>query len=47
MTFLARLRSGLARSSGRIARNIAPTRKAFNPAIGRIKTERILILQKD
>ena len=27
-------------------RKIAPTRKAFNPRIGRIKTERILILQK-
>lgn len=35
------------REVSRIARNIAPTRKAFNPAIGRIKTERILILQKD
>ena len=30
----------------RIKRTIAPTRKAFNPKIGRIKTEHILILQK-
>lgn len=30
----------------RINRTIAPTRKAFNPAMGRIKTENILILRK-
>ena len=30
----------------RIKRTIAPTKKAFNPKIGRIKTESILILQK-
>lgn len=30
----------------RIRRTIEPTRKAFNPKIGRIKTENILILQK-
>ena len=30
----------------RINRMIAPTRKAFNPRIGKIKTENILILQK-
>ena len=30
----------------RIKRSIAPTKKAFNPKIGRIKTESILILQK-
>ena len=30
----------------RIGRTIAPTRKAFNPRIGGIKTENILILQK-
>ena len=30
----------------RIERPIAPTRKAFNPKIGKIKTENILILQK-
>ena len=30
----------------RINRTIAPTRKAFNPRIGKIKTENILILQK-
>ena len=30
----------------RINRTIAPTRKAFNPRIGKIKTEKILILQK-
>ena len=30
----------------RIKRTIAPTKKAFNPKIGRIKTETILILQK-
>ena len=34
------------REAGRITRTIAPTRKAFNPSIGRIKTENILILQK-
>ena len=31
---------------GRKERTIAPTRKAFNPTIGRIKTENILILQR-
>ena len=31
---------------GRMERTIAPTRKAFNPTIGRIKTENILILQR-
>ena len=30
----------------RINRTIAPTRKAFNPKIGKIRTENILILQK-
>ena len=30
----------------RIPRTIAPTRKAFNPSLGNIKTENILILQK-
>ena len=30
----------------RINRMIAPTRKAFNPRIGKIRTEKILILQK-
>ena len=30
----------------RINRTIAPTRKTFNPRIGKIKTEKILILQK-
>ena len=34
------------REIARIKRTIAPTRKAFNPRIGRIKTENILILQK-
>ena len=34
------------REVARIKRTIAPTRKAFNPRIGRIKTENILILQK-
>lgn len=34
------------REVSRIKRNLAPTRKAFNPKIGRIKTEKILILQK-
>lgn len=34
------------REAARIARTIAPTRKSFNPRIGRIKTENILILQK-
>ena len=29
-----------------VERTIAPTRKAFNPKMGRIKTEKILILQK-
>ncbi len=30
----------------RISRTIAPTRKSFNPSIGKIKAENILILQK-
>ena len=34
------------REVARISRTIAPTRKAFNPRIGSIKTENILILQK-
>ena len=34
------------REVARIQRAIAPTRKAFNPKIGRIKSEKILILQK-
>ena len=34
------------REAARIGRTIAPTRKAFNPRMGRIKTENILILQK-
>ena len=34
------------REVARIVRNIAPTRKAFNPSIGRIKTEHILILKR-
>ena len=34
------------REVARIKRTIAATRKAFNPKIGRIKTENILILQK-
>ena len=34
------------REAARINRTIAPTRKAFNPTMGRIKTENILILQK-
>ena len=34
------------RETSRIVRNIPSTRKAFNPSIGRIKTENILILQK-
>ena len=34
------------REVARIKRKIAPTRKAFNPKMGRIKTENILILQK-
>lgn len=34
------------REVARISRNIAATRKAFNPKIGKIKTENILILQK-
>lgn len=34
------------REVARIERTIAPSRKAFNPRIGRIKTENILILQK-
>ena len=45
------LLANVASSSGfrelkRINRTIAPTRKAFNPKIGKIKTENILILQK-
>ncbi len=35
------------REAARFVRNIAPTRKAFNPSIGRIKTEHILILRLD
>ena len=34
------------REAKRIDRKIAPTRKSFNPRIGKISTERILILQK-
>ena len=34
------------REVARINRTIAPTRKTFNPKIGKIKTENILILQK-
>ena len=34
------------REVARIERNIASTRKAFNPRIGRIKAENILILRK-
>jgi len=34
------------REAARISRTIAPTRNAFNPRIGSIKTEKILILQK-
>ena len=34
------------REAARITRTIAPTRKSFNPRIGRIKQENILILQK-
>lgn len=34
------------REAARISRAIVPTRKAFNPKIGNIKTENILILQK-
>ena len=34
------------REVSRINRTIAPTRKAFNPRIGKIRTENILILQK-
>ena len=34
------------REVARISRRIAPTRKTFNPTIGRIKTENILILQR-
>lgn len=34
------------RETARIQRSIAPTRKAFNPKIGKINTENILILQK-
>lgn len=35
------------REVARINRTIAPTRKAFNPRIGRIKSENILILRKE
>ena len=35
------------REVARINRTIAPTRKAFNPGIGRIKSENILILRKE
>ena len=35
------------REAARIERTIASTRKAFNPRIGRIKTENILILRKE
>ncbi len=34
------------REVARINRRISPTRKAFNPKIGRIKTENVLILRK-
>ena len=34
------------REVARIERNISPTRKAFNPRIGKIKAENILILRK-
>ena len=34
------------REAARVSRTIAPTRKAFNPRIGGIKTENILILRK-
>ena len=34
------------RETARIGRTIAPTRKTFNPRIGRIRTENILILRK-
>ncbi|MCZ0944342.1 MAG: DNA methyltransferase [Gammaproteobacteria bacterium] len=34
------------REVARIGRNIAPTRKAFNPRIGKIKSENILVLRK-
>ena len=46
-SLLAEAATGLGfREVGRIERTIAPTRKAFNPKIGRIKNENILILQK-
>ncbi len=35
------------REVGRIPRTIAPQKKSFNPQIGKIKTEKILILQKE
>lgn len=35
------------REVARINRKIAPTRKSFNPRIGRIKSEKILILRKE
>ena len=34
------------RETARIGRTIAPTRKTFNPRIGRIRTENILVLRK-
>ena len=34
------------RETARIGRTIAPTRKTFNPGIGRIRTENVLILRK-
>lgn len=34
------------REAARMERTIAPTRKAFNPRIGKIKTEKLLILRK-
>lgn len=34
------------REVARIGRNIAPTRKAFNPKIGKIRTENVLVLRK-
>ena len=34
------------RETARISRTIAPTRKTFNPRIGRIRTENVLILRK-
>ena len=34
------------REAARIGRTIAPTRKAFNPRMGGIRTENVLILRK-